>query len=611
MHLLATLGSSFAVVPEAFLLGNGKTGYTHVTVLSTSGVQESVAKVNSWFDCYAPEVKLRILTIEDLPDIKDLEDHAIYEEALFRTYFDCCKNSNGRNSLQLCIAGGFKTISSAAHQTADLLGCGSLFHITSSSTEQIDNHEDILRGISDNKIKLIDLGSRPGWPTIRNLNGDSLPIPQESATLEITNTELRQKILNRLREANQLAQSQHELASLPFPVLATWTPSARDWLQQAIDPSSSDDREWVRQLPKVELHCHLGGFATHGELLNEVREAALKPDQIPPLINDSSVTPSADWPLPTTPCGLEPYRHLGDLNGSTLLRDPGCLAKQIELLYQHFLEQNIRYAEVRCSPGNYASVGRSSWDVLLDIINHFNSAMEKSPDDPCHVNLIIIGTRQPKGNFRSHLIKHLKLAVTAAEHFTEKRFCRVVGVDLAGFEDPSTRSHYFRDDFIPIHRAGLSLTVHAGENDDAEAIWSAIFDLSTMRLGHALSLRENPALLRSVAHRRIAIEMCPYANLQIKGFPIDEAVSKADPALRYPLKDYLKANIPVTVNTDNIGISDASLTDNLLLAARLCPGLTRLDILRLLRNAADATFGNAPLRQNLIEDLQGEILAPE
>lgn len=608
MHLLATLGSTFAVVPEAFLLGNGTQQYSRVTVLATSGIGESVNAVRRWFENHASGVALHVWMIDDLPDIQNLGDHSRYEEALFRVYFDSVKQAGGLENLHLCLAGGFKTISSAAHQTADLLGCGKLFHITTPAGEYFNDDCSIRQGIADQKIQLIDLGSRPGWPTIRNLAAEAKELPRDSESLTIEDTCLRDKILTSLREANQLAQSQHELASLPFPVLATWSPSDRYWIQQSLDPFSATDQAWVKALPKVELHCHLGGFATHGDLLHQVRAAADSPADLPK--TNPSCTPPPDWPLPAKPVGLEPYRGFGDQNGSALLRDPGCLKAQVDLLYQQFISENIRYAEVRCSPGNYTSPGRSSWQVLHDIVDHFNAAMACARERACHVNLIIIGTRQAGGDFRTRLIRHLMLAVTAAEHFTDPRSCRVVGVDLAGFEDPSTRSHYFRDDFLPIHRAGLSLTVHAGENDDAEAVWSAIFDLSTMRLGHALSLRESPALTRSVAHRRIALEMCPYANLQIKGYPIDEKVHETDPAHRYPLKDYLDANIAVTVNTDNIGISAASLSDNLLLAARLCPGLTRLELLRILRNAADAAFGPADLRQDLVESLQRNIPPP-
>ena len=130
MHLLATLGSSFAVVPEAFLMGNGKDSYSHVTVLATSGIAKSVSFVQDWFAAHAPQVVLRVVIIFDLPDIRNLNDHARYEEALFRTYFHTCRKLGGSENLHLCLAGGFKTISSAAHQTADLLGCAKLFHIT-------------------------------------------------------------------------------------------------------------------------------------------------------------------------------------------------------------------------------------------------------------------------------------------------------------------------------------------------------------------------------------------------------------------------------------------------------------------------------------------------
>jgi adenosine deaminase len=200
-------------------------------------------------------------------------------------------------------------------------------------------------------------------------------------------------------------------------------------------------------------------------------------------------------------------------------------------------------------------------------------------------------------------------------------------VDLAGFEDISTRAHYFREDFLAVHRCGLALTVHAGENDDAEGIWSAVFDLNARRLGHALSLRESPDLLRSVADRRIGIEMCPYANFQIKGFAMDESfVTQASgthattvpssqrldattvPSSQrldatYPLLAYLRAGVSVTVNTDNIGISAASLTENFLLLPRLCPGIRRLDVLQLLRNAIDQSFLDTAAKNHLLAEM--------
>jgi adenosine deaminase len=58
---------------------------------------------------------------------------------------------------------------------------------------------------------------------------------------------------------------------------------------------------------------------------------------------------------------------LGDANESTLLRDSGCRRRQCELLYDHLFEQNVIYAEIRCSPANYTSTNRSPWTVLCEI----------------------------------------------------------------------------------------------------------------------------------------------------------------------------------------------------------------------------------------------------
>jgi adenosine deaminase len=278
----------------------------------------------------------------------------------------------------------------------------------------------------------------------------------------------------------------------------------------------------------------------------------------------------------------------------------------------------VRYAEIRCSPANYADSarGRSPWVVLSDIkaaldaarnsAAHAHSRDPSSPP-PCRVNLLLIGTRQAKGDYRAGIARHLALAVTAAEHWTSESECRVVGVDLAGYEDKETRAHYFREEFTGVHRCGLALTVHAGENDDAEGIWRAVFDLNARRLGHALSLAQSPELLRSVTDRGIGLEMCPYANLQIRGFALDETAHREVAPRRYPLLDYLRAGARVTVNTDNIGISAATLTDNLLLAARLCPGLIRLDLLRLQRNALDSAFVPAGQRTELVRQFAAHI----
>jgi len=167
-------------------------------------------------------------------------------------------------------------------------------------------------------------------------------------------------------------------------------------------------------------------------------------------------------------------------------------------------------------------------------------------------------------------------------------------VDLAGFEIPETRPTYFKTDYHPIHRCGLNITIHAGENDNVESVWQAIYELKADRLGHGLALAGNDELQRVVARKGIGIELCPFANVQIAGF----APLTGDRP--YPLREFLRSGIRVSVNTDNPGISAATLSENLLLAARLCPAdepLKRSEILLLQRNALETAFVDPDMRR--------------
>lgn len=585
--LLVSLGTSPAVVPEAFLLPGVE--FTAVHVLTSQSVP--VDFVMEWFSDHAPDVALTVTRVAGFSDFRSEEDHFRFEEVLYRWWLE---KSEAAEHPHVCLTGGFKTMSAAMQKAAAVMGAAEVFHVLCDlpPQQQPRTAEEIETARAGGNLHWIRLGPEAGWPQLSQLTASGYPLQSVRdegivKTVAAPDSGFRDHLRQIVERSHNIAGAWSRIPSLPFPALATWSAEDLAWLDAPLD--GTDDRAWIEAIPKVELHCHLGGFATHGELLGEVRAHAEKPADLPAL---PEPTPPAGWPRPAQTTALDDYMRLGDANGSRLLKDPGCLRRQIELLYDHLCAQNIVYAEVRCSPNNYSSDTRSAWAVLSEIRETFQQCMVRDGAG-CHVNLLIIATRKGGGD-RSDISRHLSLAITAAQHWAKQGECRVVGVDLAGFENRETRAALFATDFEPAHRVGLAVTVHAGENDDAEGIWQAVFKLSTLRIGHALHLVDAPDLMRSVADRRIGVEMCPYANYQIKGF--DPMPGK--PA--YPLKRYLDAGVSVTVNTDNIGISAASLTDNFLLLAELCPGITRLEVLRLVRNAMDQSFLSPHQRSMLL-----------
>lgn len=507
--------------------------------------------------------------------LKSEQDYLTQEDALFKWYVQKSKIST---NIYVFIGGGHKLHSLALQRCAFLFGATDVFHmfVNVRRDEEPKTIEEIRLALEGESILYASLGKESGWPALLNL----------TSSMEINGNIIRnitQKIGNR---------SIGQINEYPFESITLLPSTAITWLN---DAATEDDVDFILHLPKVELHCHLGGFAAFGEDLIKVREAADDTNTIGPI---KDIGYPDHWPMPYAICPLDTYMKLGDNNGSYILKNIGCLKRQIELLYSHFIFQNIGYAEVRCSPFNYSSDEYTGLDILQIIQSHFDLQMAKAKhinEFWCHVNLIIIATRTDDGDTKK-IEDHLELARVAESNSKFEGKCKIVGVDLAGFEHPGTRPSYYNAQFSAIHRKGMALTIHAGENDDSEAIWDAVFKLNTRRIGHGLHLYQDQNLLKSVINRKIGIEMCPYANYQIKGFKPMKDIGNT-----YPLVDYLRKGAAVTINTDNIGISAANLTDNFLLAIKMNPELTRMEILQIIRNGLEQAFIDVQLRNLLIK----------
>lgn len=150
----------------------------------------------------------------------------------------------------------------------------------------------------------------------------------------------------------------------------------------------------------------------------------------------------------------------------------------------------------------------------------------------------------------------------------------VCALDLAGAEGLYPTSGY-RSLFQAAREARVPFTIHAGEAAGAESIREAL-SFGASRIGHGVRLAEDPSLLDEIRSRRIPLEMCPTSNLQT------HAVSSLS---QYPLRRYLRQGLCVTVNTDNMTVSDTTLAREFALLA-----LTDAETGQLRRNAIEAAF---------------------
>ena len=166
---------------------------------------------------------------------------------------------------------------------------------------------------------------------------------------------------------------------------------------------------------------------------------------------------------------------------------------------------------------------------------------------------------------------------------------RLAALDLAG-DEARWPGEFFVEHFRRARDAGWQITAHAGEAASSASIWQALRELGATRIGHAVTAREDPALLDYMAERRIGIETSLTSNVQTSTVP-DYA--------SHPARHFLERGLLVTLNTDDPGISGIDLRHEYEVAAPAA-GLAPDQIRQAQRNALTVAFLSAAERQALM-----------
>ncbi|MEO3945637.1 adenosine deaminase [Gorillibacterium sp. CAU 1737] len=315
----------------------------------------------------------------------------------------------------------------------------------------------------------------------------------------------------------------------------------------------------IQRMPKVELHMHLDG--------------SLRPETVMELAHEQGI------PLPA-PSSREllPYmqvdgrctsltEYLSKFAFTTLFLQTGPSLERaaFEAVEQAALE-GCKYAEVRFAPQLHRDRGLSCEEAVHSVVAGLKRA-EKATG--CRANAIVICMRH-------HAVSLNKEAIEAAALYYGRG---VAAVDLAG-DEAGFPASLFREVFLLAHRKGMPVTIHAGEAAGPDNIYAAVTKLGASRVGHGVRLKEDPAIRELIRRRHVPLEMCPVSNIQTKAVPDWTA---------YPIREYFESDIPVTVNTDNPGVSGTSLSREYgILAEKF--RFTRPELSQLVLNAADAAF---------------------
>jgi adenosine deaminase len=305
--------------------------------------------------------------------------------------------------------------------------------------------------------------------------------------------------------------------------------------------------------------------------------------------------------------GFAAYERPGELSGSALLCHPAALAPYAQAVVTQALQEGLCYLELRGSPHKYRPLDPTGF--LRDLSTELDRALAAAPpmqtgsvgvasSAPLRIGFVwIVDRRQPQ-----QVPTVVQAAVAARAQLPDF----LLGLDLAGDEGTHNPAA-LATGFAPAFAECLPLTIHAGEGEAAQNIWQAAYHLHADRIGHGLTLAEHPQLAARFRNRGICLELCPSSNREVVGF-FDPAYPATDGLPRYPLRRFIQQGLPLTLCTDNPGISRTSLADEYLAAARMSEGgLTLWETLALTRQAFLHAFLPAADREALLKRMDEQV----
>ncbi|QTN00600.1 adenosine deaminase [Sediminibacillus dalangtanensis] len=335
--------------------------------------------------------------------------------------------------------------------------------------------------------------------------------------------------------------------------------------------------ELIRRLPKVDLHVHLDGSVRPGTAIELAKQQRIElPEkEIDKLLPHMQIAGECN--------NLEEYLEKFQLIGP-LLQTPESLELSAYETVKQAYDQNCLYMEVRFGPQLHRQLGLS----LDQSINAAITGLKKGEAAfGVKANVIVCCLRHHSTSLNCEVVE-------AAASFLGKG---LVGIDLAG-DEAGYPAKLFEDVFALAASKRLPVTIHAGEAAGPVNIKDAIEKLGAVRIGHGVRLREDPDLLAAIAAEKIPLEMCPVSNIQTKA-----AASWED----YPLRDYFDRGLSVTVNTDNLTVSNTTITrEYAILADRF--GFSVEELVQLVRNGIEAAFLGEEDKQALKRKLETFVL---
>ncbi|HLJ99656.1 MAG TPA: adenosine deaminase [Streptosporangiaceae bacterium] len=276
----------------------------------------------------------------------------------------------------------------------------------------------------------------------------------------------------------------------------------------------------LTRLPKAHLHLHFTGSMRHSTLVDLAFEHGI---HLPPALTQ-------EWPPQLSAAderGWFRFQRLYDIARS-VLRAPRDVYRLLGETAEDERADGSGWLEIQVDPSGYAHrFGGLTATVELVL----DAASQATEQTGVGIGVIIAANRT------RHEMDARTLARLAAQYAGHG----VVGFGLSNDERRGAATE-FGHAFRIAERAGLMLSPHGGELAGPSSVAACVDALHADRIGHGVRAAEDPDLVKRLADRGIACEVCPASNVALGVAPTPADV---------PLRTLIEAGVPVALGADD------------------------------------------------------------
>lgn len=318
----------------------------------------------------------------------------------------------------------------------------------------------------------------------------------------------------------------------------------------------------------IDLHLHLDGSLSEQDFIYLAKKDNISlGDDFP-----NNIYVPADCP------SLADYLKRFDLP-CRLLQTKENLIYATKSLIIRLYNLGLIYVEIRFAPQLHTLKGLTQMEVTRSVIRGLKEGLKECPGFDANIILCCMRHADEKINMET---------IEVANKLKGDKVC---GVDLAG-DEVLHPSSYYKNVFELAKKYKLNITIHAGEATGSEEIMLAI-DNGAKRIGHGVHLSLDSETIQRVKENDICFEFCPTSNLQTKSLTSYKNV---------PLKEFIKHEIKVTINSDNMTVSNTDVNREMKIMINTFK-LSKEEVEILLLNSINSSFTNLKTKRILKEKL--------